>query len=93
MDFSWMAWTQFTAVFFVAIAALIALMITWEIFSPGGSPRVGFLGLPTTRGDRLFMSLLFSAFLALAWLGLVPLALWWVLPLCGLLTVLIFCYF
>ena len=92
MNLSWMAWTQFTAVFFVTIAALIALMIVWEVLSPGGAPRVGFLGLSTTRGDRLFMSLLFSAFLALAWLALVPLALWWVLPVCLLITVLIFCY-
>jgi predicted small integral membrane protein len=93
MDLSWMAWTQFTAIFFLTIAGLIALMIAWEALSPGGSPRVGALGLTTTRGDRLFLSLLLSAFLALAWLALVPLPLWWVLPLCLLISVLIFCFF
>lgn len=93
MDLSWMAWTPFTAVFFATIAGLLALMIVWEILSPGGNSRIGVLGLFTTRGDRLFMSLLFSAFLALAWLGLVPLPLWWVLPLCLLLAVLIFVLF
>ena len=37
--------------------------------SPGGAPRHGILGLDTTRGDRLFISLLGSAFIFLAWLG------------------------
>jgi predicted small integral membrane protein len=93
MDLSWMAWTQFTAIFFLAIAGLIALMIVWEVFSPGGAPRLGFLGLTTTRGDRLFVSLLLSAFLTLAWLGLVALPLWWTLPVCLLTSVLVFCFF
>jgi predicted small integral membrane protein len=39
------------------------------IFRPGGKPRVGILGIATTRGDRLFISLLGSAFIHLAWLG------------------------
>jgi len=34
------------------------------------------LGLDTTRGDRLFVSLLGSAFIFLAWLGLVGTPLW-----------------
>jgi predicted small integral membrane protein len=37
------------------------------------------LGIPTTRGDRLFISLLGSAFIHLAWLGLVGSSLWWAL--------------
>jgi len=32
--------------------------------------RVGFLGLPTTRGDRLFLTLLGAAFIHLGWLAL-----------------------
>ena len=39
------------------------------------------LGLDTTRGDRLFISLLGSAFIHLAWLGLVGPNLWWALGL------------
>jgi predicted small integral membrane protein len=38
---------------------------------------VGALRIPTTRGDRLFISLLGSAFIHLAWLGLVGPDLWW----------------
>jgi predicted small integral membrane protein len=30
---------------------------------------VGVLGVPTQRGDRLFLSLLGSAFIHLAWIG------------------------
>ena len=33
-------------------------MGVWEWRSPGGAPRRGILGLITTRGDRLFISLL-----------------------------------
>mgnify|MGYP002651822997 FL=1 len=34
------------------------------------TPRVSVLRIETTRGDRLFISLLGSAFINLAWLGL-----------------------
>ena len=37
-------------------------MTAWELASHGGGPRHGVLGLDTTRGDRLFISLLGSAF-------------------------------
>jgi predicted small integral membrane protein len=33
------------------------------------TPRFGILNVPTTRGDRLFISLLAAAFLHLAWIG------------------------
>ena len=33
--------------------------------------RYGVLRIPTTRGDRLFLSLLGAAFIHLAWIGLV----------------------
>ena len=34
-------------------------------------PRVGSLRIETTRGDRLFITLLGSAFINIAWLGIV----------------------
>ena len=76
-DFSWMAWTWQTAVFFIAIAGLLVSMTVWEMVSPGGAPRHGVLGIESTRGDRLFISLLGSAFIHLAWLGLVGPNLMW----------------
>lgn len=80
-DFSWMAWTWQTAAFFSAIAFLLIAMCVWEYVSPGGSPRHGILRFETTRGDRLFISLLGSAFINLAWLGLVGPTLWWALAI------------
>ncbi len=80
-DLSWMAWTWQTATFFVAIFLLLCGMTVWEAVSPGGGQRIGILRLETTRGDRLFISLLGSAFINLAWLGLVGPSLEWALGL------------
>ena len=59
---------------------------------PGGSPRKGILGLDTTRGDRLFVSLLGSAFIHLAWLGLVGSVLWIASIICVAYFVVVFKY-
>lgn len=76
MSLSWMAWTWPTAAFFICIALALAGMTIWELRSPGGGQRRGILGLDTTRGDRLFITLLGSAFIHLAWLGLVGPPVW-----------------
>lgn len=65
----WMAWTPQTAVFFVVIACLLITFTVLAIKFPE-TPRVGVLRIETTRGDRLFITLLGSAFINLAWLGL-----------------------
>jgi len=88
----WMAWTFPTALFFSTIFLLIALMAVWEYASPGGNPRVGILRFETTRGDRLFVSLLGSAFIHLAWLGLVGPGLWWALALSVVYAIGVFRY-
>lgn len=92
IDLSWMAWTWPTATFFIVIALLLAGMSVWEYVSPGGNPRVGVLRFETTRGDRLFISLLGSAFIHLAWLGLVGPNLWWALALSVVYAILVFRY-
>jgi predicted small integral membrane protein len=89
-DLTWMAWTWQTAAFFSAIGGLLIMMTAWEYVSPGGAPRHGVLGLDTTRGDRLFISLLGSAFIHLAWLGLVGPNLWWALGLSLVYAVAVF---
>ena len=71
-----MAWTLPTALFFGAIAILLVGMTWWELKSPT-TLRRGFLPMPTTRGDRLFIALLLAAFLHLALLGLSAVPLWW----------------
>ena len=87
---SWMAWTWPTAAFFLFIAAALLAMAVWERFSPGGNPRRGVLGIDTTRGDRLFISLLGSAFIHLAWLGLIGSPLWGALVISIIYAVTIF---
>ncbi len=76
MGLSWMAWTWPTAAFFGFIVLCLVTLTVWEVYDPGGDPRRGILGLDTTRGDRLFVSLLGSAFIFLAWLGLAGTPLW-----------------
>lgn len=74
----WMAWTWQTALFFVCIATALVTLTVWEIARPGGDPREpGILGIDTTRGDRLFISLLSAAYIHLAWLALFTGPLWW----------------
>ncbi|PRY76895.1 putative small integral membrane protein [Yoonia maritima] len=66
---AWMAWTTPTAIFFAVIATLLVIFTILAIKVPE-TPRVGVLRIETTRGDRLFITLLGSAFINLIWLGL-----------------------
>ena len=85
----WMAWTMATAMFFWVIAALILTMLVLAIRFPE-TPRRGILRIETTRGDRLFITLLGSAFINLAWLGLVDRAQWGALIVCLLYAAAVF---
>ncbi len=92
MDFSslnWMAWTLPTAIFFLVVAAMLAGMTAWELASPSGE-RPGALGFETSRGDRLFITLLGSAFINLGWLALVGPNLWWALGLSAIYGLAVF---
>lgn len=71
----WMYWTLPTALFFATIAAMLLAMTLWELRSPT-KPRRGILPLTTTRGDRLFIGLLASAYVHLAWIGVTDFAPW-----------------
>ena len=88
-----MACTWQSALFFVFIALCITAMVVWEKKVPGGSPRRGLLGLDTTRGDRLFISLLSSAFIHLGWLGLIGPYLWIATIISVAFAVVVFRYF
>ncbi len=77
----WMAWTAPTAIFFVVIACLLLTFTVLAIKFPE-TPRTGVLRIETTRGDRLFITLLGSAFINLAWLGLVSAPQWGALIVC-----------
>lgn len=69
----WMAWTLPTAIFFIAVFIMLVSMTTLSIRSSSVA-RKGFLPIATTRGDRLYIGLICSAFINLAWLGLTDLA-------------------
>jgi predicted small integral membrane protein len=71
----WMAWTAPTAGFFVAIALCLTAYSVAGARVPS-MPRRGFLPIPTTRGDRLFIGLLASAYINLAWAGLTEASQW-----------------
>ena len=86
----WMAWTPATLAFFVLVLAAIALMGVLEWRAPGGAPRNGVLGIETTRGDRLFISLLGSAYVFLGWLALFSTPLWGALALALAWTAFVF---
>ena len=66
---AWMAWTWQTGLFFVALAMTLTVM-TWLAAARPEAPRVGVLYFPTTRGDRLFLSLLGAAFIHIGWIAL-----------------------
>lgn len=72
---SWMVWTVPTTIFFSTIAAMLAGMTIWEVISPTVE-RKGFLPIPTTRGDRLFIGLLSAAYIHLVVIGFTPLSIW-----------------
>jgi predicted small integral membrane protein len=89
MSLSWMAWTWPTALFFLVIGLMLVSMTIWQIVSPS-EERVGVLSIPTTPGDRLFISLLGAAYIHLAWLGLVGPNLWWALAVSIVFAIAVF---
>ena len=85
-----MAWNRVTIAFFLYVFGSILAMGVWEYFSPGGAPRRGIFQLETTRGDRLFMTHLGTAFIFLAWLALLGTPLWGALAIALVWAVVVF---
>ena len=69
-NIAWMAWTPPTAIFFCALATTLAVM-TWLAVRYPEAERIGVLRIPTTRGDRLFISLIMTAVIHLLWIGFI----------------------
>ena len=69
-NIAWMAWTVPTAIFFLLLSMTLAVM-TWLAVAYPETEGVGILRIPTTRGDRLFISLVLTAVIHLLWIGLV----------------------
>lgn len=85
----WMAWTLPTALFFAGIVAILIVFSVLQLKFPS-LPRIGILGFETMRGDRLFITLFGSAFIQLAWVGLLDISQYGALFVCGLFAILVF---
>ena len=67
-NIAWMAWTLPTAIFFVMLSLTLGVM-TWLAVAFPEAERIGILRIPTTRGDRLFISLVLAAVIHLLWIA------------------------
>ena len=67
-NIAWMAWTLPTAIFFVMLSLTLGVM-TWLAVDYPEAERIGILRIPTTRGDRLFISLVLTAVIHLLWIA------------------------
>jgi predicted small integral membrane protein len=88
----WMLWTLPTGLFFVAIAVLLIGMTVWEIFQPSVERRGWIIPMRTTRGDRLFIALLASAYICAFWVAVVAASPWWMVAITVFLIVLLLCW-
>jgi predicted small integral membrane protein len=84
----WMVWTLPTALYFVAVAVMFVIMTVWQLAQPSVERR-GFLPMATTRGDRLFIGLLGSAFINLAWLAATDASQWGAVVLAAIYLVIV----
>ncbi len=72
------------------IIAMTLVVFTILAIKYPEAPRNGILRIETTRGDRLFITLLGSAFINLAWLGLLDAPQWGALIVSFLYAIAVF---
>jgi len=88
-----MHWTWMSALGFVALAVLLGSLALLDHHRPGYS-RKGILPIETTRGDRVFMSLVGFLTLVFAWLKYFPEAgPLWIFAITGGLAIIIIRWF
>lgn len=79
---AWMHWTWQSGIAFILLAGLLIGLAVLDRRRPGYS-RKGFLPMATTRGDRVFLSIVTLVGLLLLQLKFLPdISSWWVLA-CG----------
>ena len=90
LTLEWMEWTVPTAIFCSTIILTVIAMTIWQTVSPSLERR-GFLPIPTTPGDRLFIGILGSAYLFFVWIGLTHFALWilLIIVVCWIIVVMV----
>lgn len=83
-NIAWMYWTLPTAMLFGGLFLTIGTLGIWDVKSPS-YPRKGFLPIPTTRGDRLFIGILLTIAIHALWIILLKdVSLW---PATGLAAI------
>jgi predicted small integral membrane protein len=90
MTLQWMEWTLPTAIFCSTIILTVIAMTIWQTVSPSVERR-GFLPIPTTPGDRLFIGIISSCYIFFAWIGLTHFPLWilLIIVVCWILVVMV----
>ncbi len=90
LTLEWMEWTVPTAIFCSTIILTVIAMTIWQTVSPSLERR-GFLPIPTTPGDRLFIGIISSAYIFFAWIGLTHFALWilLIIVVCWIIVVMV----
>ena len=78
----WMYWTLPTLIFLGSIITLLVTLSIWDMKDPGYA-REGLLPIETTRGDRVFMSLLITGCTFCLWLYTLSLTTVWVVLMIG----------
>lgn len=63
----WMYWTVPTLLFLGFILTMLAVLSFWDAKDPGWAQQ-GILPIETTRGDRVFMSILTTGIFFCFWL-------------------------
>lgn len=66
----WMYWTVPTLLFVGGILTMLIVLSIWDAKDPGWA-RQGILPIETTRGDRVFMSILTTGIFFCLWLYLI----------------------
>jgi len=84
-----MLWTVPTAAFFIGIVVLLIIMTIWQVIQPTSERRGWIIPMRTTRGDRLFIGLLASAYLCAIWIALIALTKWLLLAAVAALMLII----
>ena len=80
---SWMHWTWKSGLGFGLLACMLIGLAILDHYRPGYS-RKGLLPIATTRGDRVFMSVVSFAAIVLLWLKYLPeTTRWWIFVIAG----------
>ncbi|PSQ97388.1 MAG: hypothetical protein BRD55_02915 [Bacteroidetes bacterium SW_9_63_38] len=79
----WMRWTIPTVIFVSSILTMLATLTVWDMKDPGWAREGTVLPIETTRGDRVFMSLLLMGVFFCFWLYVVGYTLTWIILLFG----------